>query len=469
MTSLKAEQRQRWLTFTATGFSALGTVSILSMVNASLPTLVEYFDTDVLTIQWMVLGYSLTMAGLLLGFGRLADVVGRKRVYLLGFVLFATGSLLCGLAANLPMLLLCRVVQASGASALVANTLPIVVGIFPAQERGRALGYNSVVVSLASLLAPTLTGFLIGTWSWRGVFLFQIPVVLTGMALTLRFVPDVPAEPGQSFDLVGAVAFALTVVPLTAVLNQGSRLGWSSPLVLLLAAVGLGSGALFVVRSGRISQPLIDLRLLRIRMFAFSNLCTFVSNLDWASLGFLLPFLLQRVLGYSPVQMGLLLIAQPAVQIVTSPIAGWMADRWGCRVPATLGYALQALTVFWLSATTPGTSTALVILKLGLAGVGFGLSATPNSAAVLGSVPKERGGAASGLMATMRHVGMVTGVAVIGTLFATRSAYHAALLGSANPADGYTAGFRDAARLLATVDAAGILLSWARGRQTGAS
>jgi EmrB/QacA subfamily drug resistance transporter len=460
-----AARRERWLTFAATSLSALATVSILSMVNASMPTLVEYFRTDLVTIQWMVLGYSLAMAGLLLALGRLADVVGRRRGYLLGMVLYSVGCALCGLATRLPMLLLGRVVQATGSAAMVSNTLPMVVGVFPANERGQALGYNAIVTSVASLLAPTVTGILISTWGWRSVFLAQIPLVLAAMVLTIRFVPELAAEAGQQFDAAGAASFALAVVPLTAVLNQGSRLGWTSRPVLLLGAVGLASGAYFIRRSQRVPQPIIDLRLLRIRMFAMSNLCTFVSNLDWASLGFLLPFLLQRVLGYTPVQMGLLLMAQPAVQIVSGPVSGWMADRWGARVPATIGYVLQVGTLLWLSMTNQSTSVALVVLKLALSGVGYGLSSTPNSAAVLGSVSRESGGAANGFMGTMRHIGMVTGVAVIGTLFATRSAHHASVLGSTDVVAGYAGGFHDAIRVLACVDAAGIAFSWARGGQ----
>ena len=457
--------RRKWLVFAATGTASLATVSIISMINTMSPTLVEYFGSNVVTIQWMVLIYSLTMAGLLLAFGRLADIVGRRRVFAAGFVLFGLGSGLCSLAPTLPILLLCRVVQASGAAMLVSNSMPIVVGAFPPNQRGRALGLNGVAASISSLLGPSIAGILISTVSWRATFVFLVPVSAVGAVLTWRFVPDIRAEGKQVFDLRGAALFALTVVPLTAFFNQGTNLGWTSPLILGLLAVGLTSGTLFVWLNHRTEHPILDLSLLRNRMFALSNVGTLLATVGWQSHNFLLPFFLQNALGYSPAQMGLLMMAPAATQIWVNPISGWLVDKLGCRVPGTIGFLFEAGALLWMSATPVGTPTWLVIIKLMAIGMGFGLTATPNSAGVLGSVHRDKVGAASGFMTTMRHIGIASGVAIIGTLFATRSAFHAGLLGSSDASLGYAPGFRDAVRVLAMIDATGAVLSWLRGTQ----
>jgi EmrB/QacA subfamily drug resistance transporter len=380
-------------------------------------------------------------------------------------VVFAAGSVLCSLAPGLPVLLVVRVAQAAGAAMMVANNMPITVNAFPPEQRGRVLGMISVVVSLASLTSPTIAGLLITYLSWRAAFLVEVPIALVALALTLRYVPETTRSERATFDVPGAVTFALTVVPLTTVLNQGQKLGWTSLPIVGLVALGLASGTAFLHLNRRTEQPVLDLGLLRNRMFAVSNICTLLATVGWSSEGFLLPFLLQNALGYTPVEMGLMMMASPLTRLPLAPVSGAMVDRFGCRVPATLGFVVETLAFLWISNTPAGTPAWLVLVKMALLGVGSVLMSTPNSAGVMGSVPPEQSGAASGFMTTMRHVGIASGVAVIGTVFATRSAYHAGLMGATDPVAGYALGFRDAALALAALFGAGVVLSWARGTE----
>jgi MFS family permease len=447
----------------ALGTGAFATMWLLTMMSPMLPTLVQAFHTDVNSIQWAVLAYSLTMASTMVSFGRLGDLAGRKKVYVAGFVVLAVGSLLGALAKALVPFLASRVVQGIGASLIVANNLALLSEVFPPRERGAAVAFNLTLVALGSLIAPTLAGLLISTAGWQANFYLLAVVSLAGAAVSWKRLADTPALSQESLDLWGALTFAAAIASITVVMNQGPRLGWSSGLVLAAAAAASAAVVLFWWASRRSPRPLLDGALLRNRTFSLSNACLFLAGLSTAAINFVLPFFLQVALGFSPAAMGLLLAAGPAVQMLLSPLSGRLTDRLGFWIPSTLGVTMDVLAALWLSAAAPGQAILWLILRLALVGVGPGLLQTPNQTAVMGSAPSDRAGMASGFLGTMRHLGMITGVASVGTFFSLRSAHYAALAGG-NTAAGFAAGFREAMWVVAAANALGVLLSAARAR-----
>ena len=449
-----------WWAGAAAYIGTFCTVLMLGQANAMLPTLVDYFHTDVATIQWVVLAYSVTMAGLLLAFGRLADVAGRKRIYTIGYAGFAVGSLLCAASPSFPLFLVSRIVQGVFAAMIGANAVAVITQTFAAEQRGMALGMWSTVTASAQLLGPSLAGLLIQGVGWQANFGVQAGLGTLGAVLAHRALPDFPRQ-AAPFDLSGAAALAVTIASFTVLLNRGPKLGWTSPLALGLLALGLLAGAAFGWLSRRATAPVLSLRLLANRRFAFSNACVFLTWMGLQATGFVLPFFLQKVVGLSPAEMGLMLMAQPALILVVSPLGGWLTDRFGSRLPATAGTLCDVAAVLFLATATPATARSGLVLRLAATGVGAGLAQAANSAAIMGEAPRGQAGMASGLAGTMRHLGLVTGTAVIGTFFSVRSGMHA---GAGAPIEaGYFAGFRDALYVLAFTHGLSALVSALRG------
>ncbi len=251
---------------------------------------------------------------------------------------------------------------------------------------------------------------------------------------------------------------------ITITLNRGPVVGWSSPLVMSALAVAVLAAIAFGAVNGASPRPFLDMSLLRNRTFALSSASLFLAGLSMASVNFVLPFFLQLALGLNPARMGLLLAAPPTLQMLLSPVSGRLTDRIGFVLPATLGVAMDVLAALWLSTASITTAGVWMVLRLALVGVGPGLLQTPNQMAVMTSAPPERAGMASGFLGTMRHLGMITGVASVGTFFSLRSSYHAAVTGG-NAALGFAAGFREAMWMLVAVNLVGVIVSASRARR----
>ena len=463
--TVRQASRQKWLTFGAVSMGTFQSVAIISMVSVLLPTLVEELGADLTSVQWVVLGYSITMAALLLAFGRLGDILGRKRIYLGGFAVFAVGAGLCSASDSMTMLVISRVLQAFGGAMLVSNSTAIITGVFPSSERGRALGLNSTVVAVAMLVAPGLSGWLIENLGWRTVFQVHVLFSIAGAVATLVALPKMAKREHVEFDVGGSVLLALNLLSLTIALNRGQQWGWLSPSVLALLAVGAISMVFFVIVEIRHEQPVLDLRLLQIRDFAIGNVGTFIMSVGNTGVNLALPFFVENVLGYSVTELGLLLMTRSAVNSVVSPFSGWLADRLGSRLLTSIGLAAGAVSLLLLGGLGPGATRGAVALRLGLLGTSLGLFQTPNNVAIMGSVKPERFGTAGGFMGTMRHLGTTIGLAAMGAVFASRTAYYASLGQSGGDASGLAGGFRDVIWLVAALYFVGSAISLARGRR----
>lgn len=414
-------EHHRWW---ALGTVALGTfMSTLdaSIVNVSLPVILRSLRSDLATIQWVVLAYLLTITALLLTFGRLADIRGRKKVYTLGFVVFTLGSFSCALSGSVHLLIASRVVQAVGAAMIQANSLAITSAVFPEEQRGRALGIQGTVVATGTTLGPTIGGLLSGSLGWRANFLVNLPVGAIGIALALLVLEErrisVRREGAAArFDPAGAGLAATTLVTLMLALNRGARIGWGSPAILALFAVAAAGFAGFLATERRVAAPLISLALFRIRSFATGSSAAFLSFLAISANNFLMPFYLQLALGFSPARAGLLLTPTSLTLAVVAPLSGWLSERLGARILSSAGLSISSVALFLLSRLGAGAHYADVLGRLVLLGIGIGLFNSPNNSAVFASVPRAQYGVVGGFLSMVRNSGQAIGQTIAGAV-----------------------------------------------------
>jgi EmrB/QacA subfamily drug resistance transporter len=418
------DYERKWYVMAAVAMGVFLATIDGSIVNVALPTLTRAFNTQFSTVQWVVLGYLLTITTLLLSIGRLADMMGKKPLYTAGFVIFTLGSALCGLSPSVYALIGFRILQAVGAAMTAALGTAIVTEAFPPAERGRALGISGAVVSVGIVIGPTLGGLLIDALSWRWIFFVNLPIGIVGTWMVTRFVPTNKPAGGQRFDSLGAFALFVGLLALLLALTLGQRVGFGERQVLVLFAVSALFTFLFLVIEWRSDEPMIDLRLFRNSQFSIGLLTGLLAFVAIAATLILMPFFLENVLGYQPRTVGLLLAAVPIGLGLTAPISGALSDRFGTRPITVIGLVVLVVGYYAVSTLNQDTTALGFLLRLLPLGIGMGVFQSPNNSAIMGSAPRERLGVASGLLAITRTLGQTTGIATLGALWATRVAYH---------------------------------------------
>lgn len=422
---------RKWYVMAATAMGIFLATIDGSIVNVALPTLVDAFDTTFAAVEWVVLGYLLAVSTLMLSVGRLGDMVGKKRIYVTGFVVFTIGSVLCGLSPDIGWLVAFRVLQAIGASMLMALGMAIVTEAFPPGERGKALGISGSMVSIGIVVGPVLGGLILGALSWHWIFFVNLPVGIVGTWMVLRFVPGGQPVTGQRFDLAGAITLFVALITLLLGLTLGQHAGFGDARVLSLIALSLAVAVLFVVIEGRSPQPMIDLGLFRNVLFDV-NLVTGLSTfICMSGTVILMPFYLQSVLGYTPQTVGLMLAVVPIMVGTTAPLSGMISDRVGTRPMTVVG--LISLVIGFAAVSTLRVDTPVwgYLLRYVPVGLGLGIFQSPNNSAVMGAVPRSRLGVASGLLSVTRTLGQTTGIAVMSAIWAGRVAFYLGAQGAA--------------------------------------
>lgn len=424
---------QKWLVLAAVAASTILATIDASIVNVAFPTLVDELGTSFNIIQWVALGYMLTIATLTMGMSRLGDVVGKKKLFVTGIVVFTVASAACGLVPNVSWLIGFRVLQAVGAVLILALGAAILVEAFPPSERGKSLGWIGSTVSIGIITGPVLGGLLISSFSWRAIFFINIPVGIVSTYMALRFVPKTAPPRGQRFDIAGAVLMSTALFSLSLALTLGQDAGFGSPSILIAFAVSLLSAVAFVLVELKVESPMIQLRLFRSPVLTVSVVSGFLTYSCLAATFFLLPFYLEGVLGFEVGQVGLLLGAAPLMVGLVSPISGTLSDRLGIRRLTLFGLVLIAVSYIGF-VTFDVDTTALHYLLIAVPlGVGVGVFNSPNNSAIMGSVPPEYMGIGGGLLTITRLLGQITGVAVLGSIWATSVA---AAAGGSLPPEG---------------------------------
>lgn len=441
-----------------------------SIVNVALPTLVTELNTNFSTVQWVVLGYLLVVTTLMLGVGRLADMIGKKPLYTAGILVFTVGSVACGMSQNVTALILFRLLQAVGAALMMALGTAIITEAFPNEQRGMALGISGLMVSLGVIAGPTLGGIILQGLSWHWIFFVNLPVGIVGMVMVLRFVPFYRPEGGQRFDFAGAITLCISLSSFLLALTLGQNDGFLSPVALGLFAVWLVFLGLFLWIERHADQPMIDLSLFQNGLFSVNLITGFMTFVANSGVILLMPFYLEDVLKYDPRSVGLLMAVFPVLLGITAPLAGKISDRIGTRPLTVIGLFTLALGYWGVSSLGVNTTAWGYIVRFIPVGIGMGLFQSPNNSAVMGAAPRSRLGVASGLLSITRTLGQTTGIAVLGALWATRVAFYAGgvLPGGAPSASptAQVAGLHDTTLvLIGLLVSAGLLSTWALLRE----
>lgn len=416
--------RQRWLVFAAICSGIFLDSKEATIVLVILPALVDELQADFTLVQWVVLSFTLTKTAIILSVGRLGDMIGKRPVFLGGTVAFMVGSILSGMAPNIELLLLFRVIQAIGGAFATALSMGIVTEIFPASERGKALGLFSAAVSLGGIAGPFLGGVLLEFLSWRWIFFVGSPISCVSFFLAWRYMPDTNPGVKQRFDWTGSVLFAAFLLTFMLSLTFGHRFGYRSTSILALFAVSLLALVLFVRTERRLKDPLLDLSVFRNAQFSLNLSMRFISYIVLGGVYLLLPFYLTNLLRLEPVVVGLLLTTTWVSFGIASPFAGTLSDRFGYRRIAGAGLFLMAVGCYTVSTLNDDTSILGYVLRVATLGLGMGLFQSPNNSAVMGSVPRERLGVVSGINVIGRTLGRTSGIAALGALWASRVTAH---------------------------------------------
>jgi EmrB/QacA subfamily drug resistance transporter len=396
----------------------------ISVVNIALPTLSRSFGVPLTTIEWVVLAYVLTITGLLLALGRLADRYGRRRIYGLGLAVFTLASALCAAAPGAHALIAARTLQGFGAAMMTANSLALLVVCFPPEERGRCLGAFGAMVGAGLAMGPPIGGMLVQQLSWRWIFLINLPLgVLALVLLPRRLPPDPPRGPAGRLHLVGAALWSAGLVSFMLALSRGPEWGWGLTGVAPLFALAAVLLAAFAVSERRASDPLLPLEAIA-GPLGISLALSLLGNLVSIAVGFHLPLYLEEVFGFDAGRSGRWLVVLPLMALVLAPIAGRWSDRWGARPLSVAGFLLTALGLMTLGRVGAHPQLVYILVGMALVGIGQGIFAVPNARALMSAVPPARLGLANGLQGTVRSLGISGGAALTAALLASRVSAH---------------------------------------------
>jgi len=409
----------KWLVFSLVAVGVFMSTLDGSIVNIALPAIMKDLKVPLSTIEWVPIIYLLTVSSLLLTFGRLSDIKGRRLVYCGGFFIFSLGSLLCGWARNAAWLIGARSFQGIGAAMIMACPPAIVVDVFPLSERGKGLGMVGTVVAAGLTTGPAIGGLLVEAFSWRVIFYINIPIGIVTTALAAWILKGGKGDVSrtESFDWAGAgllaFCFSSALIAVTHAYDWGLM---SARTFLLSGSAALGTIFLFLVEK-RTPHPIFELSLLRIRLFISPVLSAIILFATLFIMIFLMPFFLVQPSGFSMDHAGFMMVVPFVFLFFMSPISGALYDRIGSRLLCTVGMVVLTIAFYCLSRLTPTGSVIPIAWRLALVGIGIAIFIPPNSSAAMSAVPPSHRGVAAATVAAARNLGMVMGVAMAGLIF----------------------------------------------------
>jgi EmrB/QacA subfamily drug resistance transporter len=413
-----AEENRKWLTLASVSFGLFMIMLDNTVVNVALPSIQRDLGADLSELEWIVTGYALTFASLMLVGGKVADAYGRRRVFVLGIVVFTFASLMCGLATSSSMLIGSRVVQGAGAALMNPATLSIIAATFPPRERGTAIGIWAGTSALALAIGPLAGGLITEHLDWSWIFFINVPIGLLGIAASFLFIDESRDETHSSLDLPGLASSAIGLFALTYGLIEANTYGWTSGRIVasfVLSAVALAS---FVVIERRRREPMLPLEFFRNGTYTGANLVMLLVALAMFGVFFFVSLYMQNILGYSAVQAGAAFLPMTMLIIYIAPLAGKTSDRLGSRGLMTAGMILLSVQLLVFSRLGVDSSFFDLLPALVIGGVGMSLTMTPSAAAATRSVPVDKAGVGSAVLNCARQVGGTMGVAIMGAIVA---------------------------------------------------
>lgn len=450
-------------------------VSVLDQtgVTLALPALAIHFGATIPMVQWVALGFILATGSLLMPMGRLSDLVGRKRVYLLGFTVFTLGALLTGFSTSLIAVIGFRVFQGVGAAMIQANGMAIAMSTFPPSERGKVIGLFMTMVGMGAVGGPVVSGVVMDFLGWRAVFLMGVPLgLISFIAATLTLTRDRPSDSADGskkdgFDWLGAVLSASSVSVFLLVMTNAYRIGWVSPVVLSAFGAALALFISFIYWETRTSAPMLALELFRNRIFSLGSASSFVTFLSGTAVFSLMPFYLQGVAGLTPGQAGLLIAPTALLFGLIGPVSGRLSDRYGWLRFELLGLSLLGVGMLFLSTITESSPLYVILAGMVFQGTGMGMFNPPNQSSVLGTVAQSRIGVATAFTNMVRNTANVTGIGLAITIVTMRMgamgfepSLDAVTAGGEGVEAAFSQGLRLAFMTLGALIALSALLTW---------
>jgi EmrB/QacA subfamily drug resistance transporter len=448
-----AEENRKWFTLAAVSFGLFMIMLDNTVVNVALPSIQNDLDADLSELQWIVTGYALTFAALMLVGGKLADAYGRRKIFVLGIVVFTLASLLCGLADSSEMLIGARVLQGAGAALMNPATLSIIAATFPPRQRGTAIGIWAGVSALALAIGPLVGGLITEHLDWSWIFFVNVPIGILGIVASYLFIDESRDETHVRLDLPGLATSAVCLFALTYGLIEANTYGWSSTRIVgafVLAGVSLVA---FVQLERRQRAPMLPLELFRSGTYTGANLVVLLVALAMFGVFFFVSLYMQNILGYSPVQAGAAFLPMTILIILVAPVAGKTSDRIGSRGLMTTGMILIAVQLVMFSRLGVDASFRNLFPALVIGGIGMALTMTPSAAAATRSVPVEKSGVGSAVLNSARQVGGTMGIAVMGAIMAAQ-------VGAERTPEAFMAGFESALLVAAGIAVVGAIVAF---------
>ena len=414
-----AEENKKWWTLAAVSFGLFMIMLDNTIVNVALPTIQRSLGLKISELEWIVTGYALTFGALMLTGGKLADLLGRRAVFVGGLVIFTLSSLACGLAGSASVLIGARVVQGIGAALMNPSTLSIIAVTFPPKQRGTAIGIWAGVSALALAIGPLTGGVIVEQINWNWIFYINVPIGVLAVLAAFAFIPesrDSSAE--QRPDIPGQVTSTLGLFALSYALIEANTYGWGSTRIISAFAVAVVALAAFIVLEHRQRLPMLDLSLFRNRGFAGANSVMALMGLAMFGIFFYVSLYVQQVLGYSPVQAGASFLPWTVLIILLAPVAGKLSDRLGPRRFVTTGMVIVAGSMLVFSRVGVGASYWALLPGMLLGGLGMAIAMAPTTAAAMSSVQPDKAGVGAAVLNSMRQVGGSLGIAIMGAIVA---------------------------------------------------
>ena len=405
---MKLKMDYKWVALSVTNIGTfMGTLDS-SIVIIGLPTILQNLHANIVEGVWIITGYKLMITLLLVLFGRLADLYGRVKLYNLGFVIFTIGSLLCALSQTGEQLIIFRFLQGAGAALLISNSSAIITDAFPKEQLGMGLGTNMMAANLGVISGYTLSGVMITYFGWRSMFLINVPIGIFGTLWGYFRLKEIGNKiVGQKLDYAGSILYCIGLATILLALTIGNP---DSGRNIAVLAGGLAFFVAVIFVELKQKYPTLDITLFKIRQFAAGNLANFLNSLAFACGPFLRSLYLQLILGYSALKTGVLLIPMDIIILVLSPICGRLSDRYGSRVLSSVGLVFNAAALIWFSTLNTKSSYTPVLVSLVLFGCGLALFAPANTSSIMGSVPAEKRGIASGIRNTINQTAGVLSI-----------------------------------------------------------
>jgi EmrB/QacA subfamily drug resistance transporter len=410
------QNSSKWLILGAVMLGVIMGPIDASIVNVVLPSIAVDFQVDYALAQWVPTIYLLAICSFILFYGRLGDIYGYKKVFLTGLICFAISSLLCGFSHNIWMLIFFRALQGLMIAMQMALGMAIVTAAFPPKERGKAIGIYASGIAVGLMLGPVLGGVIAHFLSWRFVFFINVPIAFFATILGYRVIPGGKRNPEQRLDIPGALLAFIFLFSMLLYSNRAKNWGWFSQVGITMLGIIVVFGWLFFRAERKSDHPMLNLSIFKNPRFSFACLSSLLNFVALNSIVFLTPWFLADALGYDALRIGTTMMAFAFVTFFMGPISGALSDRIGSRGLGFAGMIILSFGLFMFSRLTADAETKDIVWRLAVCGLGGGLFQSPMNSAAMGSAPDQFRGVASSILAMMRNVGMVFGIAVAGTI-----------------------------------------------------